>query len=86
MICLDGRVFKGGKDVFFFEERVVLQNLAVGCAGTKQTEDVRDTNPLSANAGTPATLAGFYRDAFESFGAHGDLLCVWRILTHRDAI
>src|ERR1022692_6109 len=86
VICLNGSVLKGGQDVFFFEERVVLQNLAVGCTGTKQAENVRDTNALPTNAGMPAALAGFYRDAFESFRAHGNFLCVKLILTHHDAI
>jgi hypothetical protein len=65
-----GRIFNGGVDVLFFEERIAGQNLVEAGTVGEKFKNVGHTNTLSANAGSAPAFALFNGDSFESFGAH----------------
>ena len=72
MIGLPGGIEQGGLDVLRLKKGVVAENLLVGGAGSEKLEQIHDAKPGAADAGTPATFAGFDGDAFEWF--HGAML------------
>jgi hypothetical protein len=70
MVRLVGGVVECGEDVFTLEKWVVGENFFKGSASAEEFEDIRNANTVSANARTPAALAGFDRDSIESFQIH----------------
>ncbi len=72
MVSLGCCIFKRRQNVVFFEERVILEDLLMGCPRTKQGQDICDTNALTANAGAPAAFPRFNGDSVSQTRFHGN--------------
>jgi hypothetical protein len=76
VVGLVGRILKRGEDIFFFQERIVRQNLFERCTCGEHFENVCNADSLSANARATAALSGFNADPTKSISLHRSLLSV----------
>ena len=65
MITLARGIFKGGCDVFRFEQGIVRNDPVARSAGRQQVKDILDANTQTPDAGTPTALVGIHGHAVQ---------------------
>jgi hypothetical protein len=69
VITLARGIFKGGCDVFRFEQGIVRNDLVARSAGRQQVKHILDANTQSPDAGAPTAMVGIHGHAVQL--AHG---------------
>jgi thiamine pyrophosphate-dependent acetolactate synthase large subunit-like protein len=62
MVALTGRIFQSGRNVGFFQERIILEDFSPVSSGSKQVKHVANAYPQAAQAWPAATLTTIESD------------------------